>query len=213
MKFVRHMRYLAFIPLFCFLWYIATSGTAFADSHQLGSSVSPQTYTVYSSLTKAPAWIARAQPYVHISHNMAIVDTAISHYLSVDDIINVNVSVAHYNGLPASVRDHPSVSGIGVSGSAGSRDGASAMIPDGFAWEVNWYWWGLRVWVNSDLANALGAGSAVPAALLAIVPPMAFTVVVYGAAIVFDNYMCSSRGVFLDFPYLPPGTSHPTPVC
>ncbi len=139
-----------------------------------------------------------------LANGVATVSSIIHQHLSSSDIIKVQQSANHYNSLLLSLRLH---------GTSGQLHPKVLSHNTSFRWTINYYWWGIRVWVNSDLAQSLAAGSTVPAAILSVVPPAALLVIIYAAAILWDNYECGDRGVFFDFPYLPPGSFHPTVVC
>ncbi|GHO75303.1 hypothetical protein KSD_30740 [Ktedonobacter sp. SOSP1-85] len=202
------------------LGIVLFAGTA-TQAHAASKSISPQ--VVYQNkqakTSNTPAsWVQRADPYVHIINGTATIDPAISQHLSTDEIAQVQNAVNHYNKLPLSTRQHPHVSGT-------YKPNTMSPNSTAYQWSYDWYWWGVRIWLNSPAAQNLGGamafiGASIGASIGAAVGgPLGVTagaivgliLSVGGWSPTFYDNQCGNKGVFIDINwYLQPSV---TPVC
>lgn len=168
-----------------------------------------------SPTTPASGWVTKADPYVYIAAEKATIDPAISGVLSASDFALVVQSAQTYNNLPLASKEK---SGITVTPTP-----ASNSVTPLTAYRVSYsvQWWGVRIWINSPLAQNAGIiGAVVEGAIGAAVGGL---LGVPGAVIggiiggldgampaILDN-QCGNRGVYIDITWLL--QAHWTPVC
>lgn len=164
-----------------------------------------------TSTNKVRNWqdvVAKANPYVHVVNNIATIDPHLTTYLSATEIALVRQSVAHYNNIPLTLRQHPHLSGS-YTFTGGVHSNTIVGSYKSYRWTIDVYWWGVRMWINSPFAQNFGGvmaivGGAIGGSIGNIVGAGAGAVIgailggVAGWLTAYYDNECGNRGAFID---------------
>lgn len=191
-----------------------TTVSSSAQAHTL-VLVSPSPTSNWSTL------VSKADPYVHITSNTATIDPQIQTVLSADEIALVKDAVNHYNKLPLTTRQHPSATGTSTVNTNSTQEGVTIRAT-ALQWRYDTYWWGVRLWISSGIAQDLGilggvVGGAIGGAIgtaLGAAPGAVIGAIIGGitgsTTALLDNN-CGNQGVFIDINWALSVTAKP--VC
>lgn len=142
-----------------------------------------QKVSISGLITKQPAWIVEADPYVHVISGKAVINPAISKVLSPNDVVKVEQSVQHYNSLSTSVKAHPLV----ATPHLGCNPGGTY-----------YYWWGDETVVTSCGVALLTAGLALAALFPAVTIAAGITI----AAIQIMSALSCNGWIYVDYSWV-----------
>ena len=178
----------------------------------------PQTQATAAS--GAPAWLAAAMPYVHVTNFIATVDPRIDKVLSSTQVAVVKADVSAYNSAPLSLRAATPAAPYVISLKAVTPMYYSGCY--GYIAVHSYNWWGVQFYLNDCYAQgiALGVGlAAVAATALYLVPGIDILAVALqidlglaAGSIMWADQHCGWRGVYLNVPWVP-ASVWGSPIC
>ena len=202
---------------------VAVSGFAAPGVAMAASPTTTNTITVETNKGSLPAWIIKADPYVHVVNGVATIDRAASRALDANTYSTTLTAVNRFNTLPMAARLGPISLKVVVKPGAGLAPSISAGVVQPMMINLaacatgsynSFEWWGVHVKLSECLTRYLGSsllafGGIV--GIVAVIPPADLLIGAVAVILVavdpilgwVDQTFCDNHGVAINLVTVP----------